>query len=343
MTTQAATIDVEERRTYIGASEAAAAIGLSPWNDPIGLAMEKWGERGPRNASFRMGLGLLVEPVIGTLYRQERPEVALIAGGSRTRRMKGHPWIGAHPDFYVRGAGDLSLSKTPRPLVQAKRSDEFRDDVPLHYRIQGLAELAVTGAPWIDFAVLEGRAFRIFRVEPEPGEIEDLVADLDDYWHTYVVPHVEPPPSSESTSALRERHPYAKLDVGKLASDAQVEKLREFESLKAQEKELKSTIDLLGNEIRAAIGDAKWIEGDGIRATWSRWESDKIVHEHVATAYRKLLDAQREYLIETGNASAIIEDLAGTDDGDPLDTIVGLYTTKEPGHRLTVSRAKEKE
>src|SRR4029079_6553147 len=50
----AAKIDLDAARTYIVAVEAAAALGLSPWNDPIGLAMEKWGEREPKAASFRM-------------------------------------------------------------------------------------------------------------------------------------------------------------------------------------------------------------------------------------------------------------------------------------------------
>jgi predicted phage-related endonuclease len=330
--TKAATIDLEERRSYIGASEVAAALGLSPWNDPIGLAMDKWGEREPKEASFRMRLGLLVEPIIGTLYREETGR-KLIAGGSRTRRMKKHPWIGAHPDFYV-----LDGARLNKGLVQAKLSDEFGDGVPLHYRLQGIAELAVTGAPWIDFAVLEGRSFRVFRVEPDPGEIEDLVADLDDYWHGYIVPKILPPPSSESGGALHERYPRAKLDVGKLANDAQVEKLAEIARLKAEQKLLKEAEDKLANEIKLAIGDAKWIEGGGYRATWSRWESDKVAWEEVATAYRAIIDEVR--VAEESELSAggktFLPDLPD------LRTIESIYTRKEPGNRLTVSTPKEK-
>jgi predicted phage-related endonuclease len=312
----AAVIDPVERRTYIGASEVAAALGLSPWNDPVGLALDKWGEREPKEASFRMRLGLLVEPVIGDLYRQETGAM-LRAGGSRTRRMKGHPWLACHPDFFV----------MPGPgLVQAKLSDEFDGEVPLHYRLQGIAEIAVTGAPWIDFAVLEARDFKIYRVTPEPGEVEDLVADLDDYWNGYIVPKILPPPSAESGAALRSR--YAKPEkVGKIGSAAQGQKLAKIADLKAEQKRLHEEEKRLANEIKAAIGSAHYLEADGYRATWSRWESEKTDWKLVAETQRK-----------------IVERLS---DNDPvvradLDTLVGLYTTTEPGDRLNLTTPKER-
>jgi predicted phage-related endonuclease len=312
----AAVIDPVERRTYIGASEVAAALGLSPWNDPVGLALDKWGEREPKESSFRMRLGLLVEPVIGDLYRQETGAM-LRAGGSRTRRMKGHPWLACHPDFFV----------MPGPgLVQAKLSDEFDGEVPLHYRLQGIAEIAVTGAPWIDFAVLEARDFKIYRVTPEPGEVEDLVADLDDYWNGYIVPKILPPPSAESGAALRSR--YAKPEkVGKIGSAAQGQKLAKIADLKAEQKRLHEEEKRLANEIKAAIGSAHYLEADGYRATWSRWESEKTDWKLVAETQRK-----------------IVERLS---DNDPvvradLDTLVGLYTTTEPGDRLNLTTPKER-
>jgi predicted phage-related endonuclease len=318
----AATIDLEERKTYLGASEAAAALGMSPWNDPIGLALDKWGEREPKEASFRMRLGLLVEPVIGELYRQETG-ATLKAGGSRTRRMVDHPWIGAHPDFYVL---PWERGGTRTGLVQAKLSDEFDGEVPLHYRLQGIAEIAVTGAPWIDFAVLEARDFKVYRVTPEPGEVEDLVADLDDYWNGYIVPKILPPPSAESGAALRSR--YAKPEkVGKIGSAAQGQKLAKIADLKAEQKRLHEEEKRLANEIKAAIGSAHYLEADGYRATWSRWESEKTDWKLVAETQRK-----------------IVERLS---DNDPvvradLDTLVGLYTTTEPGDRLNLTTPKER-
>ncbi len=345
--TAAATIDVEERRTYIGASEAAAALGLSPWNDPIGLAMEKWGEREPKEASFRMMLGLLVEPLIGDLYRQSEQGAAgwgrkLRAGGSKTRRMKGHPWIGAHPDFFVYEASGDRIG-----LVQAKLSDEFRDEVPLHYRLQGIAEIAVTGAPWIDFAVLEARDFKIYRVTPEPGEVEDLVADLDDYWNGYIVPKILPPPSAASTEALHERYRTAAKGIGKLGSAAQVEKMARYKDLAAQIEALKEQQALVANELRTAIGSANFLEGDGWRATWSRWESDETDWKLVAESYRKLIEGFFDELgsIDLMRLGFAIQREAYPDGSiatdDALDTIEGLYTVKKPGHRLTVSAPKE--
>ncbi len=321
--TAAAVIDVEERRTYIGASEAAAALGLSPWNDPIGLALDKWGEREPKEASFRMRLGLLVEPLIGKLYTDETGQ-KLRAGGSRTRRMHRHPWIGAHPDFYVEPTYPR-IKRVPPPLVQAKLSDEFDGEVPLHYRLQGIAEIAVTGAPWIDFAVLEARDFKIYRVTPEPGEVEDLVADLDDYWNGYIVPKLLPPPSAESGEALHHRYRKAEK-VGKIGSTAQGMKLAKIADLKAEQARLNTEEKLLANEIKAAIGSASYLEAEGFKATWSRWESEKTDWKLVAESLRKIIE----------------DESLKRPTAEDLDTLTGLYTTTEPGNRLTVNRLKEK-
>lgn len=321
----AATIDLIERRTYIGASEAAAALGLSPWGDPIGLAMEKWGEAEDREPSFRMKLGTMIEPLIGDLYREETGR-GLRAGGSRTRRMKGHPWIGAHPDFYVSEGVDRSWSNA-LGLVQAKLSDDFGDGIPLHYELQGHAELAVTGLPWIDFAVLGARSFQIFRLDRDEEAIADLVADLDDYWQNYIVPKILPPASANSGDALRARYPKHAEKIGKLASTAQAEKLAELARLKAATKAAEEAEKLLANEIKGWIGSAHYIEGDGYRATWSRWESTKVDYEPIAKAYRAEIErVAREQPVDF--------DL-------DLDAIESLYTRVEPGQRLTVSTPKE--
>ena len=77
MSTNAREHWLEERRKHIGASDAAAAIGASPWTSQLALYLEKTGEVEPDDLSDNEAVrwGSLLEPAIrdrvGELLSQE--------------------------------------------------------------------------------------------------------------------------------------------------------------------------------------------------------------------------------------------------------------------------------
>lgn len=340
-----------ERRTYLGASEFASALGLSPWGDPI----ETWESKvdpawQPRPESFRMKLGILIEPLIGKLFEaQLAGDVVADKGyvGPRLRRMPGPirhpvaPFLASSPDFRITGTS----SRTGRGLVQAKlRLDEPFGEVddgegrgiPLHYRLQGLGELMTTGFDYVYFAALNPRegvtAYPLDRrMADNEAAIDDLYHDLVEYWNAYVIPKKVPPPSAQSAEALRRRYPEAKMKVGKIASADQSETLHELLQLRESEKAIKQELDAAKNTAKSWIGDAQWIEGAGKRFSWSRYDVTKVAHEEIAGAYRRALDRLlREAPMTTRD---VLSDGFGTTN---LDDIEKLYTRVEPGDRLTV-------
>ena len=325
MTAEARAAWLDERRTYIGASEMAEAVGLSPWGDPISLWEQKVGLAEPKPGSFRMELGTLVEPIIGKLASE--------ALGTKLRRVTGpirdreYPFLASNPDFRIVGARGLVQAKFRLDGIEFGEPDESGEglSIPEHYRVQGWGELLTTGLDFVYFAVLDPRdGLSLHLLDRRAGVNEDAIADLRldlvEYWREYVEPRKMPPPSAMSGDALARRFPHRVAKIGKVASAEQeqtlVALLEARELLEAQ----KERVDLLTNTVKSWIGEAAWIEGAGRRFSWSETHRKTVAWKDVAAGYRRSLERLAEVLGDQVVASVI-----GTVD---FETVESLYTTE---------------
>ncbi len=334
---------ITERSTYLGASEMAGALGLSPWDDPISVWERKIGEAPEKPESFRMKLGTLIEPIVGKLASEQLGVPLHRWAGPRR-----HPaarFLASNPDFRI--ARQLP-DRTGRGLVQAKLSmeDTFGEPdagegrgIPLHYRLQGLGELMTTGYDYVIFAALNPRqGVELYpldrRLSDNEEAISDLFEDTKEWWLSYVEPRKLPPPSGQSAEALRRRYPEAKLKVGKIASAEQAEVLDEYLRLRDSAKAIEAEVDEAKAKIKSWIADAAWIEGAGKRFSWSRFDVTKVAWEEVAGSYRRLLDSLGEFTVTVPPGV----ELKFTK--ETLDEIESLYTRTERSDRLTVGEIK---
>lgn len=342
-----------ERRTYIGASEAADALGLSPWGDPISVWERKTEGRDDTVQSFRMRLGSLIEPIIGKLAEEHLSEqygepikLHRVTGPVRHRE---HPFIASNPDFRIVGKRGLVQAKYKLDGIQWGEPDleGYGLGIPLHYRVQGWAELLTTGLDFVFFAVLDPRSgLGLWPLSRNAGEneqaIEDLRADLVEFWTEYVEKKIPPPPTARSSEALARRFPRA-AKVGLIASAEQEETLRELlASVEAKDAALEEW-ELRKNEVRAMIGTADYIEGAGKRFHWSNVglgedgqpKTKTIVEwEPIAKAYRGVIEEARGMLPEAQTAYL---------DGTDLDALASLYSrveVAEPSRRFTIGEIK---
>src|SRR5215469_14323159 len=91
----------EERRTGIGGSDAAAALGLSPWQTPYDLWEQKTGRAPPIEQTEPMLWGHLLEDIVRREYARRtgleaRPVAEMIRHPHRS-------WMFAHLDGEVLG------------------------------------------------------------------------------------------------------------------------------------------------------------------------------------------------------------------------------------------------
>ncbi|QFS37627.1 YqaJ viral recombinase family nuclease [Burkholderia cepacia] len=198
------------RRTGIGGSDAAAAVGLNPYMSLLELWLDKTGRADglpgpdPNDTSSPTYWGTLLEPIVAASYTKQT--------GNRVRRVNAvlrHPTIPfmlANLDREIVGVPDVQI-------LECKTAGEFgarlwREGVPEYVQIQVQHQLAVTGKSAAHVAVLLcGQALEVHRIERDDALIERLVELEARFWR--FVESDTPPPADGSESADRAlRHLY---------------------------------------------------------------------------------------------------------------------------------------
>lgn len=204
----------DDRRSYIGGSDAAVVCGLSPWKTPYQLWQEKRGqvEAPDLSENERVYWGTVLEDVVAAEYQKRT--------GTRVRRVNRlmrhpqHPWMAAHIDRDVVGESRILECKT----TDGSKAAEWADgEVPIYYQPQVQHYLAVTGADACDVAVLiGGNRFAVLSVERDAEFIEALIELESAFWKR--VQAGEPPePASSEEASLRWR----RADPGEVMAGAE--------------------------------------------------------------------------------------------------------------------------
>ncbi|MCA7991738.1 YqaJ viral recombinase family protein [Burkholderia cepacia] len=198
------------RRTGIGGSDAAAAVGLNPYMSPLELWLDKTGRADglpvpdPDDTSSPTYWGTLLEPFVAASYTKQT--------GNRVRRVNA---VLRHPTIpFMLANLDREVVGVPYvQILECKTAGEFgarrwREGVPEYVQIQVQHQLAVTGKSAAHVAVLLcGQALEVHRIERDDALIERLVELEARFWR--FVESDTPPPADGSDSADRAlRHLY---------------------------------------------------------------------------------------------------------------------------------------
>lgn len=130
---------LQVRQGGIGSSDAAAAVGLNPYQSQLELWMEKTGRApvappgdGGADDQSPMYWGSLLEPIVAAHYTRRT--------GNRVRRINAvlqhpeHPWMLANIDREVLGAPDVQLLECKTAGIQGAWL--WRDGVPEYVQLQ---------------------------------------------------------------------------------------------------------------------------------------------------------------------------------------------------------------
>lgn len=151
------------RSQTIGASEMAAACGLSPYQTPLELYLRKRGEIPPIEDNDAMRLGRLLEPVVKAEFIRSSG-ITLADTHPPMFRHPEHERLSATPDGII-DALTLFEAKTASWRMKGEWGDESTDDVPTQYLVQTQAQMSVMGANLVHLAVLfDGAVLKTFKV-----------------------------------------------------------------------------------------------------------------------------------------------------------------------------------
>ena len=275
------------RKQGIGASDAAAAVGVSPYQSPLELWMNKTGRDGdmpkpdPNDESSPMYWGNILEPIVAQHYTRRT--------GNKVRRINSvlqhpdadKPWMLANLDYTVVGNDEVQI-------LECKTAGEWgaklwRDGVPEYVQCQVQHQLAVTGKPAADVCVLIcGQEIRIHRIERDDELIARLIELERQFWH-YVETDTPPPAdgSESSGKSLRYLYPQDSGDVIDLTTDIHL---------------CQVFTDLL--VAREDLARAQKIEDERKQAIQQRMgEASKVIFPNAVVSWKRNKAGSRRFLI----------------------------------------------
>ncbi|QOQ83785.1 YqaJ viral recombinase family protein [Comamonas thiooxydans] len=289
---------LEVRRTGIGSSDAAAAIGLNPYQSQLELWMQKTGKGhllpavDPQDDTSPMFWGTLLEPIVAAHYTKRT--------GNKVRKVNAvlqhpeHPWMLANVDREVVGATDVQILECKTAGMHGARL--WRDGVPEYVQLQVMHQLAVTGHRAADVAVLVGgQELRIFRIERDEALITRLIALEKQFWD--MAQQGAAPASDGSESSDRALRCLFPSDVGDLVDLSEDHELNAtFEELLQVRTDLDAVQKheaRLRQRIQMHMGQAsKALFASGGSVTWKRskdgqvFNTSEFVQAHPTLAQR---------------------------------------------------------
>ena len=282
---------LKERRSGIGASEAAAVLGASPWKTAADVWAEKVGIAEARAAETEaMKWGLRLEPAIADAYMEETGRI-VVRGDSpyRLLRAKKHPFLLATLDGEVVPIDERGPGVFECKTAALWKKDDWADEPPLQYSIQNQHQLVVTGYGWgADAVLIGGQRFLHTDFVGNAGFQSLLIQKLEAFWELVVKEQPPPLDGSESAKELLSRL-FPRPEPGKVIELPQEAIMWDQELLDVKEV-LKIHEDRkreLENQIKAALGDAEGgVLPDGTAYVWRLIQKKEYVVK--ATEYREL-------------------------------------------------------
>jgi putative phage-type endonuclease len=313
---------LEARMEGIGASEAAAAVGLSQWESRVGLWAHKLGLIPPREPTMPMILGQELEPLIARLYTEQT--------GIKVRRAT---QLRQHPEHaFMLASLDRRAGRKPIELKFSQRGDGYgepgTDEVPDDVLVQVLHQLAVVDEPEGEVALLRPSRdeLAIYVIRRDSSAEAAMIEEEAVFWD-HVLTRTEPPiDGSEATHrALAAIYPRDNGEAIEADQDAR-DLMLALRNARANEDAWHALREDREALLKAAIGDASRLVAAGVgEITWrATKDSETTDWKGLAGAYRRLLEAESFDFTE-------------------IDALASIHTTTKAGVRRFVPKWEQEE
>tara|TARA_R110000765_G_scaffold426445_1_gene542100 strand:- start:3387 stop:4391 length:1005 start_codon:yes stop_codon:yes gene_type:complete len=283
------------RQSGIGGSDIAAIIGVSPYATAYDIYQSKTQPVNEDSNEFAYW-GTVLEDVVAREFSKRNG--LKIQNVNFLMRHPEHHWAIANIDRAIINrdvSGNVRFKDgklTTDQIVEIKTASEYvgknwgleeSDEVPDQYQCQAQWYMGVTGVDVCHMAVLiGGNKYRQYKIERHQDFIDYLFEAAESFWNDNVLAGVEPDATTlQNAKDKYPRHnPDTTLDV---ALDSEAAKVFEhYESLKAQEKEVKAALELAQTDLICQIQDNETLAIDGeVVATYkvqvsNRFDSSRL-------------------------------------------------------------------
>lgn len=279
------------RQSGIGGSDIAAIIGVSPYATAYDIYQSKTQPLSDEDMNEFAYWGTVLEDTVAREFSKRSG--LKIQNVNFLMRHPEHRWAIANIDRAIINPaikgnvrfkdGKLTTDqiveiKTASEHVGKNWGNEESDEVPDQYQCQAQWYMGVTDTQVCHMAVLiGGNKYRQYKIERHQDFIDYLFEAAESFWNDNVLAEIEPNATTlQNAKDKYPRHnPDTTLDVEPDSEAAKV--FEHYESLKAQEKEVKAALELAQTDLICQIQDNEALAIDGeVVATYKAQTANKF-------------------------------------------------------------------
>lgn len=225
----------EARKKFIGASDAAVIMGVSPWKTPFQLWQEKMGLVESQASSSAMQRGIEMEPVALAEYEKIVGHMIMDAVVFNDE----FPWMMASMDGIPIDGGDRKDVEIKVP-GNSDHELALQGLIPDKYYPQLQHQMCVRGKDKMDYFSWNEESNALIEVARDQVYI-DAMLDLQRQFHTHMTDGT-PPPLTDRDYVDRNDDEWAELELQLLA--AQMDR----KAAESEEKRIKKLLEQLAGE-----------------------------------------------------------------------------------------------
>lgn len=184
-----------DRRSFIGGSDIAAIIGVSPWKSAVDLWIEKTSPDVDDSENQKAkNRGKRLEPYIIDMIREEH---GLNVMATNQRYLDGEfSYLSCEIDAECNPKNIENIEiKTVHPFKAKEWGEHDTDQLPVHYVAQAQWGLGITKRDMCRVFALIGDDLKPYVVERDDELITAMREKAYEFWTQYVVPKIQPPMS----------------------------------------------------------------------------------------------------------------------------------------------------
>jgi putative phage-type endonuclease len=183
------------RKSFLGASEIAAAAGLDPWRSRLHLFMEKTGQIDGQASNDAMERGLLLEVAAIGAFRKEHPEHEIIQPNVFVCDTEAK--LSCTPDAWITNDESGKRINVQIKCTSPASFEKWNGAVPVYYQLQCCCEAMLADCAGSILAVFLvdswSARMRYFSIPRHPAAEERIRALAAEFWRDIEAGHMPPP------------------------------------------------------------------------------------------------------------------------------------------------------
>ena len=280
-----------DRTKYIGGSDVAAILGISPWKTTLDLYLDKitppTGEP-DRNKARIFSRGKRLEPYVLDVLAEEE-SLNIVERGQRYIDPCGFIAAEIDAEYFDEKLQSVQNIEIKTSFFGKDFGDAGGDDIPVYYTAQAMHGLMVTNRQVCVFGVMIGvDDFRVYRIERDDETIAAIRARETAFWHEHILAKVPPEPSSGDDVARM----FAQDSGTSIECDSAILGMfNELVYFKDVKKRAESDIEYIEDKIKLFMRDASALTLDGKPLlTWKTQATNRFNQREFAEANPELFE-----------------------------------------------------